>query len=206
MLRIYLARHGQDEDNAKGILNGHRDKPLTKLGEEQAGELAQKIKSAGIKFDKVYASPLVRAFRTAEIIINSLELPKPEKMDLLIERDFGIMTGKPQTEIIDMCSPNVLSIDGGINYFLCPEGAETFPQLVKRGKRLITDIENKYKGGNVLLVTHGDFGKMVYAAYYDLDWKEVLKMFHFGNSDLILLAPDSASEDVHVFKIKQHNL
>ncbi len=32
MLKIYLARHGQNEDNANGILNGHRDLPLTDIG------------------------------------------------------------------------------------------------------------------------------------------------------------------------------
>ena len=45
MLNVYLARHGQDEDNANGILNGRRDMPLTTLGVNQAKELAEKIKS-----------------------------------------------------------------------------------------------------------------------------------------------------------------
>lgn len=28
MLKIYITQHGQNEDNANGILNGHRDLPL----------------------------------------------------------------------------------------------------------------------------------------------------------------------------------
>jgi len=32
-MKILIARHGQDEDNAKDILNGHRDMPLTEKGE-----------------------------------------------------------------------------------------------------------------------------------------------------------------------------
>lgn len=32
MLNIFIVRHGQDEDNAKRLLNGHRDRPLTDLG------------------------------------------------------------------------------------------------------------------------------------------------------------------------------
>lgn len=62
MLKIYIARHGQDKDNVRGILNGHRDEPLTILGQNQAKDLAEKIKEAGIKFDKIYSSPLKRTF------------------------------------------------------------------------------------------------------------------------------------------------
>ena len=42
MLNIYLTRHGQDEDNAKSILNGRRNMPLTDKGIKQAKEVAQK--------------------------------------------------------------------------------------------------------------------------------------------------------------------
>lgn len=66
MLKIYLVRHGQNKDNAEGILNGHRDEPLTEIGVAQAYEIADKVKSTGIVFDRVYASPLQRAYKTAE--------------------------------------------------------------------------------------------------------------------------------------------
>ncbi len=68
MLKIYLARHGQNADNVKGILNGHRDEPLTEKGLAQAYEIAHKTKSAGISFNAVYSSPLSRAFDTAKIM------------------------------------------------------------------------------------------------------------------------------------------
>lgn len=40
MSKIYLARHGQDKDNSEGILNGHRDTPLTDIGIMLANVLA----------------------------------------------------------------------------------------------------------------------------------------------------------------------
>jgi len=203
-LKIYLARHGQDKDNAKGILNGHRNKPLTKTGVLQAKELAKKIKKADIKLGKIFSSPLQRTLKTAEIIAKTLSLEKPEKLDLLIERNFGIMTGQPRAKILKMCLPNV-SETKKVNYFLSPRGAETFPELITRGKRLLGYIGKRHKEGNVLLVTHGDFGKMIYAAYYDLYWKEVLKMFHFGNSDLLLLSKNSPPEKTHVFQTQQYD-
>lgn len=41
---IFIARHGQNEDNVNGILNGHRDLPLTELGRQQARELGEGIR------------------------------------------------------------------------------------------------------------------------------------------------------------------
>ena len=49
MLQIFLARHGQDEDNANGILNGRRDLPLSNIGIEQARKEKGLIKSDSIK-------------------------------------------------------------------------------------------------------------------------------------------------------------
>lgn len=190
MLKIYLARHGQDEDNANKILNGRRNEPLTQKGIEQASEVAEKIKNTQIQFDHVYASPLQRAYKTAEIITDVLSIKKPEVLEDLIERDFGVMTGKAQNTIQELCSPDILQTST-VCYFLNPEGAETFPELVDRAKKILNTIKEKYKDGNILLVSHGDIGKMIYAAYYNLDWKQVLKMFHFGNSELLELSEES---------------
>ncbi len=204
MLKIYLARHGQNTDNMAGILNGHRDEPLTEKGIKQAHEIADKTKEIELSFDAVYSSPLVRAFETAKIISRITGSPEPQKELLLIERDFGIMTGKNISDIEKLCAPNIIKGEI-ITYFLNPEGAETFPDLMKRARMLIDKIEAVHKKGNILLVTHGDIGKMIYAEYYKLDWKQVLTQFHFGNCDLLLLSEDSVASESHVFKVLQHN-
>lgn len=204
MLKIYLARHGQNEDNANGILNGHRDLPLTDIGRSQAKEIAEKIKDANLKFDQIFSSPLRRALDTAKTISNAINGPEPQILNELIERDFGSLTGVEQSKIEELCAPDIIKTDTVI-YFLSPIGAETFPDLVARGNALLAKLKSKFADGNILLVTHGDFGKMIYAAYYNLPWKDVLTAFHFGNSELLLLSEDSEPDEAHVFKILQHN-
>lgn len=205
MTKIYLVRHGQDQDNADGILNGQRNQPLTEIGREQARVLAEKVKELDLHIDKVYGSPLDRAYNTAEAIADILNLEKPQKLDLLIERDFGIMTGVSRDKILEMCSPNILKAEV-VTYFLSPEGAETFPQLIDRAKKLFTWLEENNTAENILLVTHGDIGKMIYAAFYNEDWKDILLKFHFGNSEVLLLDKDSKPEDRHVHKMdKQYD-
>ncbi|HEU0080948.1 MAG TPA: histidine phosphatase family protein [Candidatus Paceibacterota bacterium] len=204
MLKIYITRHGQNEDNANGILNGHRDLPLTAIGEKQGRELAGGIKEAGLTFDAVYSSPLSRAMRTAEIVSETLGMPKPVAMDLLIERDFGVMTGKPIADIEKLCAPDIVKADI-ITYFLSPAGAETFPDLLRRARRALDQIRAARSSGSILLVTHGDFGKMLYAAYYGLPWQDMLTKFHFGNCELLLLAEGADPDKPHVVRVEQHN-
>jgi broad specificity phosphatase PhoE len=200
---IFIARHGQNEDNVNGVLNGHRDLPLTQLGRDQARQLGQGIMDAGLQFDVIYASPLSRAYETAEIVSKILgHEEKPKVLDLLIERDFGVMAGKPTAEIAKLCGPDIVVTDT-ITYFLCPEGAETFPQLVERGHEIIKEVNRQQKSGRVLLVCHGDIGKMTYAAATGRGWKNVLTDFHFGNGELIELSPNGKA---HVIELEQHNL
>ena len=92
---------------------------------------------------------------------------------------------------------------------MAPKGAETFPQLLDRAKRLFTQIDQLTKDfppdSNILLVTHGDIGKMIYSAYYNIPWENVLRQFHFGNSEVLLLSKESSSDRAHVFEIQQFN-
>ena len=94
MWKIYIARHGQDEDNFNWILNWHRDMPLTDIWVFQARELSKKIRENWITFDKVFSSPLKRAYHTWLEVTKEFGLENPEILEFLIERDFWIMTWK----------------------------------------------------------------------------------------------------------------
>ena len=65
-IRLLLARHGQTADNANGLILGHRDPPLSELGEQQAGQLAIQAKARGVV--AIWCSPLLRARQTAAVV------------------------------------------------------------------------------------------------------------------------------------------
>ena len=88
---FYVVRHGETEANVSRILQGHNDFPLTEEGKRQASELAKKF--ININFDHVFASDLLRARRTAEIIVLEHKLLVITKK-LLRERTFGRFEGK----------------------------------------------------------------------------------------------------------------
>ncbi|MFA6896982.1 MAG: histidine phosphatase family protein [Patescibacteria group bacterium] len=204
MPKIYLARHGQNRNNANGILNGRTDEPLTELGIEQANQIATKIKKAGLTINKVYSSPLSRALQTGQIISDHLVLPEPTPIPELIEREMGAMNGQRVCDIEKMCAPDVLQA-GALTYFLHADGAETFPEIRERATKLLDYLKTADKGNSILLVTHDGIGKMLYSAYYDLNWMETLKQLSFHNSDILILSEDSTPENTHIFKTEQHN-
>ena len=154
-------------------------------------------------FDAVYCSPLCRAKVTAQIVCDRLDVNfEPIVIHRLVERDFGIMTGKPSSEIERLCSPDIIKTDT-ITYFLCPIGAETFPDLIRRGSLVLNHVNSLHSTGNVLLVCHGDIGKMIYVAATGKHWEDVLRNFHFGNGDLIEVGN---TKEAHVVKLPQQNL
>lgn len=199
---IFVARHGQSEDNINGILGGHRDRSLTDIGRDQARELGQSIADVGLTFDAVYCSPLIRAHETADIVAEVAGLPSPIVIPELIERDMGVMTGKPYAQVIAESGPENIFLTDVVTYFLYAEGAETFDQLKIRAQGVIDSIHAKHTDGRVLLVCHGDIGKMLYAASAGKDWREAIEDFHFGNAELIDL---SGNGDVHTITFEQFN-
>jgi broad specificity phosphatase PhoE len=182
--KIYLIRHGQDEDNAKGILNGHRNKPLTKLGIRQAKKAAEKLKYK--KIEVIVSSPLRRAKQTAGIIAKLLGIKKVYLEADLREREFGILTGKSVKEI-PLYADTYLRINKSV-YFTKGEGVESFPATLKRAKNILKNIRKAYIGKNILLVSHGDLCCMMLSGERRISWKSGLEKWDgIKNSQIISL-------------------
>lgn len=95
---LYIVRHGESEYNAKGLLAGITDIPLTDTGREQARQAGTQLANLGIT--RIVSSPLVRAYETAEIIAEQLGF-HPESIlvdERLHERDFGALEGTVWSE------------------------------------------------------------------------------------------------------------
>lgn len=141
---IYIVRHGQTDYNVEGRYGGRIDTELNQKGIEQAYELHEKLKN--IKFDIVFSSPLQRAYKTAEIICKNTII----KDERIIERDNGELEDKLKTEItekIDFNDPNEKRYN-----------IESILDFRKRINDFFEEITEKYRGKNVLVVTHAGVG------------------------------------------------
>lgn len=182
-MKIFLVRHGQDEDNARGILNGRRDMPLTKFGSEQAYAVAQKLKEYDIEV--IYTSPLLRAYQTAQIISDVIAVDKVVVDQHLIERDFGVLTGRPVTDIPRYADKIIVS--DKVNYFIEAKNAESFSALYYRAQEILNKIQKRHPDSTILIVAHGDIGKMIRGVHYGLNWEESLQTPFFSNAGILEL-------------------
>lgn len=94
---IFLIRHGETDDNVKGIFSGPKfDAPLNKTGLQQALKTAKFLHTKGAKIEKVYSSDYRRAKQTAALIAREYKLKTVTEDKLLGERDSGTLAGETE--------------------------------------------------------------------------------------------------------------
>ena len=91
MTTLYLARHGETEDNVNRIMQGQTQGRLTGNGLRQAAALRDRLRDARI--DAIVASDLRRAIDTAAVVATPRGMTV-ETTPLLRERDWGSFTGR----------------------------------------------------------------------------------------------------------------
>jgi len=91
--QLWVLRHGETAWSASNRHTGRTDVPLTAEGEEQARALTGRL--GAVRFDVVLASPLERAFRTAELAgVRDIQLEP-----LAVEWDYGDYEGLTREQI-----------------------------------------------------------------------------------------------------------
>lgn len=149
-MRLFLVRHGQTEENLRGIAQGQAvGGTLTAVGRQQAKQIAQHLK--GEHFDVAYVSDLQRAVDTAAEILKH----------------------HPQAGVI--YEPQVRERKIGIHYEgrhrrhwrraqrrtktpfhkFRTRGGESYTDLQNRMKNFLNQLRQAHAGQNVLIVSHG---------------------------------------------------
>lgn len=97
---LLLLRHGESTFNASGTFTGLLDVPLSPAGERQVAVAARLIDGAGLRPDLLISTPMLRARRTADLLLAALGLTGVPSVITwrLVERDYGCLTGMSKTD------------------------------------------------------------------------------------------------------------
>ncbi|KAJ7672778.1 histidine phosphatase superfamily, partial [Mycena rosella] len=163
-------RHGESTDNVRSIWAGWADATLTNHG---SFPQAVGASLSGTQFTAIHASPLKRAYMTAQAVLNQqLGSPPLTTSPLLREQHFGVAEGKSLTSKRDPDIPLVEQFEQGIyptglsRNERFPEG-ESLDDVQARASQVWADILLPYvreaKEGHspihVAVVSHGMFIK-----------------------------------------------
>jgi len=134
---MLYVRHGQTDYNSSNLWMGSIDSPLNKEGRIQAESAAAEL--SGVFIDKIYSSPLIRAYETAQFIAEK-QKKSPEIVILpgLRERCFGELEGTVKDEV---ARRNLARYSG----------VESEEDFVRRIQCSMASID---KNGLVLIVSH----------------------------------------------------
>lgn len=149
MADIWLVRHGETEWSRTFQHTGRTDIPLTAAGEVMATELGPRLQR---DWALVLASPLQRAWRTAE-----LAGLKPEAEPDLMEWDYGPAEGKTTHE---------MSVEAPWRVWDDVPLGETLEEVADRCRRVLKRLP---EDGDSCLVAHGHVLRILTAVYLGLD-------------------------------------
>lgn len=177
-------RHGEAFSNLDGIINVEveNDKGLTENGIHQIEEISNKYLSEGNKLDLVISSPYNRTKQTAEIFA--------KKFNVNVEIDERIQEFQLD-ETWEGRKWNDLYKETEHKFYTKIRGEkESRYDLSLRVARMIYELEEKYEGKNILIVSHSspiqainiyNSGKIYEKSGKGPEWK------HFANGEMLEL-------------------
>jgi len=158
--RIYLLRHGETEWSATGRHTSYTDIPVTPRGRElatTAGRVLAAVRGPDAPpFALELTSPRRRAVDTAELAKLS-----PQVDESLVEWNYGEYEG--------LTTPQIRETVPGWTVWTHPSpGGESADEVATRADRVLNRCQEVQRRGDVVLVGHGHFSRVLTARWLGL--------------------------------------
>ncbi len=149
-LSLYFLRHGETIYSQTGGYCGELDPDLTPVGVKMAEAFADAYKS--LLWSAVYVSPMKRTIATAKPLCDAVGI-EMQLRDGLKELRYGKWEGQTNEYVKEHF------LDDYIRWMTEPAwneptGGETAVELASRASLVVAEIQDKYRNGNVLVVSH----------------------------------------------------
>lgn len=148
--RVFLVRHGATTLTAEDRFAGATDVLLSDEGREQARRLAIRLSTQ--KVDAAYASPLLRAKETAEILVEPHDLAvqmRPEFREISHGR-WEQMTRRE----VEQRFPEEAAAWEKDPFTFAPQGGESGLAVSARALPALIELVRAHAGGRIIVVSH----------------------------------------------------
>jgi 2,3-bisphosphoglycerate-dependent phosphoglycerate mutase len=176
---LVLIRHGESQWNLENRFTGWVDVPLSERGVKEAESAGQKLKKENLHFSAAYTSNLIRAQKTLDIILKTLDqscIPV-HKDQALNERHYGDLQGLNKAETAKKFGDEQVKI-WRRSYDVAPPNGESLKDTAARTlpyfeSKILKDLE---KGLNVIVSAHGNSLRSIVMRLDDLTKDQVLEL------------------------------
>ncbi|NLK74230.1 MAG: histidine phosphatase family protein [Clostridiales bacterium] len=170
-MELYLIRHGETIWNKAGKIQGHADIALNENGRQIAMLTGKALED--VHFDKIFSSPLVRAYETAKIIGAS------RNIDIIISEElkeigFGEYEGAVFNEHINDPQSPIYTFFKKPDSYIPSKGGESIEDLCLRAARFLEEVIMPLEKSceRVMAVAHGAMIKALLTYIKKLDKKD----------------------------------
>ena len=176
--KVYVVRHAVVENPHKVLYGRLPGFHLSREGEANIYELAEKIKASGTKFSRIYTSPLERTRETAKILSNVLGVPT-EPNDALLEVKCKLLEGKNRLQQLRLYLLHGIDI---YSDYYTQRGVEPANVIMNRMQKFI-QAKLEQTEGNFMVVSHGDPINLLIWSYVhrDRDFRKSFYLRKFEN-------------------------
>ncbi len=156
-----MLRHGQTDNNIKGLWHGGKSGSLNQVGIKQAENAALALLDAGI--DIILSSDSDRAMETAAIVSEKISVPLAGRYPIFGDRHYGEAEGLTSSEISRRYGITVANVlDPAIDKIPWAESVQSLRSRVIKARDLIC---RNFPGKTVLVTSHGGFVRMFYKTF-----------------------------------------
>jgi len=198
LTKLILIRHGQSVWNAENRFTGWTDVDLSDKGVKEAEEAGNELRNQVI--DVIHTSDLIRAKRTAEIVIRANVSSKDTvtKSDWrLNERNYGTLQGLNKAETAEKHGAEQVQI-WRRSFDVAPPEGESLEMTAKRTipyfeEEVIPDLES---GVSVLVSAHGNSLRSIVMHIEGISPKDIVsfeiqtgvpRYYDYSNGELSLI-------------------
>ncbi|MGN0394262.1 MAG: histidine phosphatase family protein [Coprococcus sp.] len=159
-MEIYIVRHGETIWNEKKLLQGQTDIELNENGKRLARLTGENLMNTS--FDRIYSSPLKRAYETATLIANGRNIPIITN-DLLKELSFGDWEGQNMSMLLKDDTQKFKHFFKEPHLYEPTANGETLEELCKRASTFMKNViePTSDECDRIMIVAHGAINKAI---------------------------------------------
>lgn len=185
---LTLIRHGRTASNNADLISGAGlNSELSPDGIEYAERVSEVFDEN--EYDVVYASPLIRAKHTAEILTKgNVEINYDRRLE---EIHFGEWEGQSADDL-RLKYPDAFDYVGMIadKYNEYSKDSESYDDVIARCDSFLADLKKNHPNDKILIVAHGFTIRAMFAAVFKNDIFEYAAVDNVTKNEIHLEAPE----------------